>query len=259
MGFRFHQGIGRTLIGLCTVAAVHAIELPDIQKTQEAVIAKLKARPDCLVWYDMRDPTAQKLRFIPGPDKGVLTPKPGRWPGQEATGVFLGKLMREAIHIPDSGFTLCCWLRVNDLQKVDRLGHKRLAGGVMAVGSGYYNGWRLSVNPGSSALSFGLGRPEIGSRRLASTGYLTSGTWHHVAVTWDHETLAMWIDGTLRAETVATTAYHGEPTAKWFRIGECDSGVGVLDFDIADVAFFSDVLPAETLMDLGDPDREFKR
>ena len=85
------------------------------------------------------------------------------------------------------------------------------------------------------------------------------GEWHHVAVTWDHETLAMWIDGQLRAETVVTMAYNGGPKARWFRIGECDSGLGVLDFDIADVGIFSTVLPADMLKRLGQPELEFRK
>ena len=259
MSCRSCRGIASPLVGLLALADVRAVELADLRATQNAAVTELRARADCVVWYDFADPMAQGLKFVPGPDKGVLTPTPGRWPGQKAMRVFHGKLMREAIHLPDSGFTLCCWLRVNDLEKVDRLGYKRRAGGIMAVGNGYYNGWRLLVAPGSSTLTFDLGRPEIGARRLSCAGYLTKGEWHHVAVTWDHETLAMWIDGKLRTETVVTMTYNGAAKPAWFRIGECDSGLGVLDFDIADVGIFSAVLPGDTLTGLGDPDREFKR
>ncbi|NOZ20695.1 MAG: hypothetical protein GXP25_06355 [Planctomycetes bacterium] len=236
-----------------------AKELGDLRAVYGVVREQVRARKDCMVWYDFTDPAAQGLKFVPGPGKGVLSTKEGRWPGQKAVNIFHGKLMRKAIHIPDSGFTLCCWLRVNDLEKVDRHGYKRTAGGVMATGSGYYNGWRLLVTPGSRTLTFALGRPEVGARRLSSSGHLTPGEWHHVAVTWDHETLAMWIDGKLRSETVVTMAYNGEPKAPGFRIGECDSGLGVLNFDIADVGLFSTALPADVLKRLGDPDLEFRK
>jgi hypothetical protein len=129
----------------------------------------------------------------------------------------------------------------------------------MATGSGYYNGWRLLVVPSSSTLTFELGRPDIGARRISSSGFLTMGEWHHVAVTWDHETLAMWIDGRLRAETVVTMQYHASVTSPSFRIGECGSGLGVLNFDIADLGFFSTALPADELKRLGDPDLEFRK
>ena len=255
--------VGLTLVCIATFSvlgsALDAKELSDLRAVYGVVREQARAREDCIVWYDFDDPAAQGLKFIPGPGKGVLTWKEGRWPGQKAASIFYGKLMRKAIHIPDTGFTLSCWLRVNDLEKVDRLGYKRYAGGVMATGSGYYNGWRLLVAPKSRSLTFEFGRPEIGARRLSSSGRLTAGEWHHVAITWDHETLAMWIDGQLRAETVVTMAYIGGPNATWFRMGECDSGLGVLNFDIADVGIFSTALPAETLQRLGDPDLEFRK
>ena len=255
--------VGLTLVCIATFAALgsalDAAQLSDLRAVYGVVREQARARKDCIAWYDFTDPAAQGLRFEPGPGKGVLSTKEGRWPGQKAASIFHGKLMRKAIHIPDTGFTLCCWLRVNDLEKVDRLGYKRYAGGVMVTGSGYYNGWRMLVVPKSRSLTFELGRPEIGARRISSKGYLSTGEWHHVAVTWDHETLAMWIDGQLRAETVVTMAYIGGPKATWFRIGECDSGLGVLNFDIADVGMFSTALPAETLQRLGDPDLEFRK
>jgi len=259
MNYRGSQRFGLLLIAISSVAAVQAAGLADLRATQDATAAELRARDDCMLWVDFADAAAQGLRFAPGPDEGVLTHTTGRWPGQTAARISHGMLMREAIHIPDAGFTLCCWLRVNDLEKVDRLGHKRIAGGVMTVGSGYYNGWRLLVAPASASITFELGRPEIGARRVASSGHLITGGWHHVAVTWNHETLAMWLDGQLRAETVVAMAYNPAPEPAWLRIGECGSGLGVLDFEIADLGFFSTSLSPETLAALGDPDRDFRR
>ncbi len=240
-------------------APASATALADLRTTQAAMRARLRERADCLAWYDFEDLAATGLKFEPGPGKGVLTPTAGAWPEQKAVRLFYGQLMRSAIHIPDTGFTLCCWLRVNDLEKVDRLGYKRSAGGVMATGSGYYDGWRLSVAPASSTLAFELGRPEVGARQLSSAGQLTTGRWHQVSITWNRETLALWIDGVVRTESVVTMAYNRGPVGSWFRLGECDSGAGVLDFDIADVGFFGTALPAELLQSLGDPDLEFRK
>jgi hypothetical protein len=79
-----------------------------------------------------------------------------------------------------------------------------------------------------------------------------------VAVTWDRETLALWMDGILRAETPVIMRYHASTTSPSFRIGECDSGLGGLDFDIAELGFFSAALAADDLRRLGDPDLEFR-
>ena len=241
-----------------SIPSLDAKELGDLRAVYGVVRRETRARQDCTVWYDFEDLAAQGLKFEPGPGKGVLSTKEGRWPGQKAVNIFHGKLMRKPIGIPKTGFTLCCWLRVNDLEKVDRLGHKRRAGGVMATGNGYYDGWRLLVLPGSSTLTFEFGRPEVGAKRISGVWHLTTGDWHHVAVTWDHATLAMWINGRLRAETAVAMPYNAGPKPSWFRIGECDNGLGVLNFDIADVAFFSTALPAAELKRLGDPDLEFK-
>ncbi len=80
-----------------------------------------------------------------------------------------------------------------------------------------------------------------------------------MAVTWDHKTLALWIDGTARAETTNTTAYTPSASLKYFRIGECSEGTGVLDFEIADLGFFSSALPPTEFEALGNPDAVLAR
>lgn len=238
-------------------AAAPPVELAGLQTSQAAVQARLSARPDCLAWYHF-GPVPAGLTFEPAPEKDTLTETTGSLQGQRATGIFHGMLKGPALEIPATGFTLSCWLKINKLERVDRGGYQRDSGGVMASGSGYYNGWRLIASPDDGGLSFAIGRPE-GSTGLSSSGFLTPGAWHHVAVTWDHKTLALWIDGTLRAETATTTPYTPSASLKYFRIGECNEGTGVLDFEIADLGFFSSALPADTFEALGNPDAVLAR
>ena len=238
-------------------AAASPVELTGLRTSQAAVQARLSARPDCLAWHHF-GPVPAGLTFEPAPEKDALTETAGSLEGQRATRIFHGMLKGPALDIPGSGFTLCCWLKINQLEKVDRGGYQRTGGGIMASGSGYYNGWRLMASPDNGGLSFAIGRPE-GSTGISSTGFLPPGEWHHVAVTWDHKALALWIDGTSRAETTNTTTYTPSASLKYFRIGECSEGTGVLDFEIADLGFFSTALPEETFEALGNPDAVLAR
>jgi len=241
------------LVGLiCVAGPVQAVELTGLRTSQAALQGRLRTRQDCLAWYSFGKVT-EGLVFEPAPEQDKLAETAGSLGGQRATRIFHGKMKGALLDIPETGFTLCCWLKVNKLEEVDRGGYKRTVGGVMASGSGYYHGWRLLVSPQRSALTFALGRPE-GSRRLASSGFFTIGEWHHVAVTWDHKTMALWIDGVSRAETTTSMSYNPAKTLKYFRIGECSEGTGVLDFEIADLGFFSTALPGELFEGLGNPD-----
>jgi hypothetical protein len=244
---------------LCLVTAVlalgavsEAVELTGLQTSQAELQERLRTRSDCLAWYSFGK-VPEGLTFEPAPEKDPLSETAGSLPGQRATRIFHGKLKGPVLDIPESGFTLCCWLKVNKLEEVDRGGYKRTGGGIMASGSGYHNGWRLIVSPHNSEITFALGRPE-GSLSISSSGFFTPGEWHHVAVTWDHKTLALWVDGASRAETTTAMSYTPAATLKHFRIGECSEGTGVLDFEIADLGFFNTALTGEVFEGLGNPD-----
>lgn len=239
------------------VALAGGADLTGLVASQAALQERLRARPDCLAWYPFGE-VPSGLTFQPAPEKDPLTATTGSLPGQRATRLFHGLLKGDVLDIPETGFTLCGWLKVNALEEVDRGGYRRTGGGIMASGSGYYNGWRLLASPQTATISFALGRPE-GSTGVSSAGFLTPGEWHHVAVTWDRATLALWVDGVSRAETNAATDYHPAATLKYFRVGECSEGTGVLDFEIADLGFFSVALPGEAFEGLGNPDAVLAR
>ncbi len=232
--------------------------LTNFKAVYEAARHEARSRSDCIAWYDFAKLPPPGFRFIPGPGKGKLTAVEGRWPGQAAMHIFYGKLLGKALHISDSGFTVCFWLRVHKVEKIDRQGYKRSNGGVMAVGSGYYGGWRVTARPGGAAVGFTIGGPKGGVRGVSSAGYVAKGKWSHVAITWDRKTLCLWVDGKLRARAPASIPYTPEPKRPGLRIGECDYGVGVLDFDIADLGIFGSALPADLLRRLGAPEGPFR-
>ena len=244
----------RYVIGLAFTALVlDAAAAGSAEPPPPAVIQqRLAARGDCLAWHRFGE-IPPGLTFEAAPEKDPAAATAGSFDGQRATRIFHGQVKGPVLDIPETGFTLCCWLKINKLEEVDRGGYKRTGGGIMACGSGYYNGWRLLVSPGNAEINFAIGRPE-GSTGVGSAGFLTTGAWHHVAVIWDRKTLALWIDGVSRAETTNAIPYHPAAAIKHFRIGECNEGAGVLDFEIADLGFFSTALPGGAFEGLGNPD-----
>lgn len=237
-------------VGLTSL--VYAGRWSDLRTPQTVLQKQMRAREDCLAWYDFGE-VPDGLTFDPAPEGDPIAETAGMLDGQRATRIFHGKMRGTAVDFPETGFTLCCWLKVNKLEEVDRGGYERSVGGVMASGSGYYNGWRLLVSPHNATLSIALGHPE-GSKSVSSSGFFTTGQWHHVAVTWHQEKLALWIDGILRGESATAMTHTPSATLKYFRVGECSEGTGVLDFEIADLAFFDTALPGELFEGLGNPD-----
>ena len=236
----------------CLPYSVKAAELTGLRTPQTVLQKRMRDRSDCLAWYDFGD-VPDGLTFQPAPEKDALAETAGSLEGQRATRIYHGTMRGKVLDFPETGFTLCCWLKVNALEAVDRGGYKRTVGGVMASGSGYYNGWRLLVGPHNSTLSFCLGQSD-GGKSVSSSGFFTAEEWHHVAVTWNQDSVTLWIDGTLRAESTTAISYTPATTLKYFRIGECSEGTGVLDFEIADLGFFSTALPGEMFEGLGNPD-----
>jgi hypothetical protein len=238
-----------------TSAAPAAESRLDARALREAARREASARPSLERWHTFVDVAKEGLVFDPGPQAGVLEPAKGRWDEQSAIHVVHGMLKGEPRNLSATGSTVCFWIRVRDWEKVDREGYKRDNGGVMAVGSGWYDGWRIVVTPGSGTLSLGLGSAADDSRTFVSApGCLRSGAWHHVAATWDGQRLRLHVDGNLQAEGAAAIPYTAPKVGpNQLRLGECGYGVGVLDFDLAELGFFAEVLPDDLIRRLGDP------
>jgi len=246
-------GTAASLVMSCTTTLTHAMEPPDGRGVRTGVVREVTGLPSLMKWVGFSDPASAGLTFEPGPQKGMLETTTGKWPEQRAAHIFYGLLRGKPINPPETGFTVAFWFRLRDLERVDRLGYKRGTGGIMAVGSGYYGGWRVAALPNSLGLSLSIGAPEKGVRTVSVRGLIQPKKWRHVACTWDRRTARIYIDGTAQTEAVINIPYTMPKRAPTLRIGECGFGLGVLDFDIADLGFFSEVLPPETIERLGDP------
>jgi len=138
------------LVGsICVAAPARSAELTGLRASQAALQQRLRARKDCLAWYSFGK-VPEGLVFEPAPEQDKLLETAGSLAGQRATRIFHGRMKGALLDIPEAGFSLGCWLKVNKLERVDRGGYKRTVGGVMTSGSGYYHGWRLLVSPSSA-------------------------------------------------------------------------------------------------------------
>ncbi|NOZ19587.1 MAG: hypothetical protein GXP25_00700 [Planctomycetes bacterium] len=248
-------GIAVVLLVSCATPLTYAPEPLDGRGIREQVLREVTGLPSLMKWVNFADPASAGLTFEPGPQKGTLDTAAGKWPEQRAAHIFHGLLQGEPVNPPETGFTVAFWFRLRDLERVDRRGYKRSSGGIMAVGSGYYDGWRLAAMPNSLGLSLSIGAPEKGVRTVSVHGLIQPEKWHHVACTWDRTTARIYIDGTAQTEAVINLPYTMPEKAPTLRIGECGFGLGVLDFEIADLGFFSEALPPEIIKRLGDPMR----
>ena len=137
------------------------------------------------------------------------------------------------------------WFTVSLWVKPIAFGEKALSrewvnGMLCNSGTGYYDGWRLTVQePGRFRPVFEIGRAE-GSIAVTAEFGLTTNVWNHVAATWtpsDAEsktgTMRLYVNGRLAGERENAPAPLA-PNAP-FSIGYSDFGVGALIADFGEV------------------------
>jgi len=228
---------------------------PTGRELREALRRDIRRMPLLLRYYTFADLEAEGLTFVPGKADGRFETGPGRWPEQKAVKLDRGWLQAAPADIPDKGVTVACWFRCHGMGGLTHFRGKPAYsnGGIAAVGTGWRDGWRVTVRPKTGSITFSIGRPEIGAVSAVCRNGVEPGRWHHLAATWDRRYISIYLDGSLRAET----PYDGKYTqgdAKWpLRIGEVGFGVGTLKLDVAELAIFGEALPVETIARLANP------
>lgn len=169
---------------------------------------------------------------------------PGRWPGRMAARLDASYFAAPAPVGPGTAFTATLWFR--------KLGQGLLRGNdlstngmLLAVGNGYYEGWRVTTAYPSRRMNFEIGRPE-GSVGF-DTEAVADNAWHHLAVSWDGRLMRVYVDG----EPVSTGAYAGAYTAPKgggeFRVGFAGSGIGSVILDVDEAVLYRRALSSEDI------------
>jgi len=173
----------------------------------------------------------------------------GRIPGRFAVHLDQGCYIGKAPALPEKAFTATLWFR-----KLGQGAHRGNSGTpngmLIAAGNGYWDGWRLTTASPSGAIGFEIGRPQPSSSVGATTGPVADGDWHHLAATWDGQTMRVYVDGELSAECAYAGAYT-PPVDESLRVGYADSGVGSASLDVDEVAIYRKAFtPEEVIRDL---------
>ena len=162
----------------------------------------------------------------------------GRSPDRKAVRLDNGAFQGKAFAPSERGCTVEIWFRKNG--QGTQLGNGRTNGMVFCLGSGYWDGMRLSTSYPERRLSFEIGRPKPSSSISVQMNLpVPDGAWHHVAVTWDRTEMSIYWNGLL----VAVREYRGEWTpASTLRIGFAGSGIGSLKMDVDEFAAYDQPL-----------------
>lgn len=138
--------------------------------------------------------------------------------GLSASGTRYARVPWRSGLVTPSGLTVAAWIRgsqwVNALQCI----------------AGRYTGntydWRFWVDKHANHLTFKLGTSTGWQELKAAIGHggLDTGTWYHVAATWDSTAIVIYLDGAPLASTGTTGAFRSQLTAQPLGIGAKSDG-----------------------------------
>ncbi len=229
--------------------------VPTGRALRDALRRSLRGRSSLAAYYTFEDLKAEGLKFMPGKAEGKLAFTTGRWPEQRAARLDRGWLQGPPADAGDKGLTVACWFRCNGMGGLTHFRGRRAYynGGIAAMGTGYYDGWRIIVSPRYRSISFNIGRPKGGAASVACSRVVRMGRWHHLAVVWDRRHMQIYLDGNLRAEAPYDGPYTPGRKRLPLRIGEIGYGVGTIKLDVADLAVFREPFPAALIARMANP------
>ena len=177
----------------------------------------------------------------------------GRWPGKQAVRIDAGFFAAASGKPTPRGFTVEAWIRLQGPGK--HPGNSGATNGtLLALGSGYWDGWRLTTGYPERTVRFEIGRPKPSHSIGVAGGALAEKTWQHVATVWDGHAMRIYVDG-LPAGNFAYDGAFTMPSGRdAFRIGFANSGVGSVAMDVDEAAVYDWALPSEVILQHAFPD-----
>lgn len=171
----------------------------------------------------------------------------GRWAGKKAVRLDAGCLLGATPALSEKGFTVEAWVRVDGLGTL-RGNNGATNGTLLALGNGYWEGWRITTHYPEKTLGFEIGRPQPSSAIGIRSSAVADRVWHHLAATWDGRKMSLFVDG-----IQAAAGEHPGPLTlpqqkSSFRIGYANAGIGSVILDVDEVALFGRALRPEEIV-----------
>ena len=258
---------------LATILAV-ILAMPNLSAAEEPAATPPRAAwqrhcrtlaqdPSLVRFYTFQDPLdpakpiadlagkGGELSYQPSPAKDAKPQTPavvdGRWAGKKAVRLDAGCLLGATPPLSDKGFTVEAWVRVQGPGTL-RGNNGATNGTLLALGNGYWEGWRITTHYPQKTLSLEIGRPQPSHPIGIRTSPVPDRDWHHLAATWDGRKMALFVDG-----IQAAAGEHPGPLTlpqqkASFRIGYANAGIGSVVFDVDEVALFGRALAPEEIV-----------
>jgi hypothetical protein len=205
--------------------------------------------------YTFEDGCAQSaslkftLQHKPGAPAEPLRVVEGRRPQTNAVRLDQGCLAAEPFAVAaKKSFTVSAWVKLNG-HGTHRGNAGSTNGALLSVGSGYWDGWRLTVSYPSRTVGFEIGRPKPShSIGIHAAAAVSDGVWHHLAASWDGREMRIHVDGLLAASGPYDGDYTPPAPGGQFRIGYANHGLGSVVLDVDEVAIHSRALSAAEML-----------
>lgn len=189
-----------------------------------------------------------KLQPKAGVSAETLRVVEGRWPQKKAVRLDQGYLAAEPFAVAKKSFTAAAWVKLNG-PGTHRGNNESTNGTLLSAGTGYWDGWRLTVNYPLRTLGFEIGRPKPShSIGIHAASAMSDGVWHHVAASWDGREMHLYVDGTLAASGPFDGDYTPPPQGGQFRVGYANHGLGSVVLDVDEVTIHSRSLSAAEIL-----------
>lgn len=192
---------------------------------------------------DKTEPLVFKMEAVKNASKDDFRLVDGRWSQKKAVRLDQGYLFAKAADVPNKAFTATMWFRKSG-QGAHRGNSGTTNGMLLAVGNGYWEGWRLTTTYPSRAIGFEIGRPQPSHSQHIATEAVADGAWHHLAATWDGKEMRVYLNGDLAASGPFTDNYT-HPKGGQFRVGYANAGVGSVVQEVDEVVLYHRTLSAE--------------
>lgn len=210
----------------------------------------LRKRPGLVRFYSFmngdgvqsnRAGSAEAMTFK-ADNRSALTTEAGRVAGKAAVVLDGEAFEAPQLTLSSNAFSVSVWLR--PLAMGSKTGNAGSVNGmIVSSGSGYNDGWRLTVYDWKTRQpSIELGQAK-GAFSVRANDSLSAGFWNHLAATWDGVRVRIYINGMLSAER----PYAGSAVAPKasLRLGFSGFGVGSLRLAADELAVFETALSPE--------------